>query len=197
MTRAPLHLLACAAALSVTCAAVAEPALAGSTQTNELASTTPGADDFALPTALIEKLTPDQIVEVLREREMRRQPFAAGPPNHVAGLMFFGALIVIVVLVEVYATRREQMRQETLRAMVEKGIDLAPDLVARRPGPSSDLRRGIVLVGAGLGLALAFAVLEGHGKMGPGLWSIGAVPVLMGVGYLVVWRVGSTAASGR
>jgi uncharacterized protein DUF6249 len=166
-------------------------------QASALAVRQPGADEFAMPPEMIRKLSPEQIVSVLHEREKRRATFAGRPPDIVSGTLFFGALITMVLLVQVFATRRERIRQETLRAMVDKGIEIPPGLVGDSARRSSDLRRGLVLVGAGLGVSLVFALVHLNGQMGSGLWTIGLVPILMGGGYLVAWRVETRNTSDR
>ncbi len=112
------------------------------------------------------------------------------PPADIVGTSIcFGALVTMVLLAQVFATRRERIRQETLRAMVDRGMEIPPGLIGDRARRSSDLRSGLVLVGAGMGVSLAFALVHLNGQSGSGLWSIGLVPILMGGGYLVAWRV--------
>ncbi len=157
----------------------------------------PAAGDFAMSPEMVRKLSPEQIVSVLREREMRRATFAGRPADIVGGTLFFGALVTMVLLAQIFATRRERLRQETLREMVDKGMEIPPGLIGDRARGSSDLRRGLVLVGAGLGLSLAFALVHLNGQIGSGLWSVGLVPMLIGGGYLVAWRVETRDQSDR
>ena len=120
------------------------------------------------------------------------------PPADIVGTsIFFGALVTIVLLAQVFATRRERIRQETLRAMVDRGMEIPPGLIGDRARRSSDLRSGLVLVGAGVGVSLAFALVHLNGQSGSGLWSIGLVPMFMGGGYLVAWRVQARNTSDR
>jgi hypothetical protein len=175
----------------------AQAASGDDAQATPLAARQAGADDFAMPPEMVRKLSPEQIVSVLREREMRRATFSGRPADIVGTALFFGALVTMVLLAQVFATRRERIRQETLRAMVDKGMEIPPGLVGDRAGRSSDLRRGLVLVGAGVGLSLAFALVHLNGQSGSGLWSIGLVPMLMGGGYLVAWRVDARNTSDR
>jgi hypothetical protein len=163
----------------------------------EAAAPPSAGGDFAMPPELIAKLTPEQIVSVLREREMRRATFSGRPADLVGTTLFFGTLLTTVLLAQVFATRRERMRQETLRAIVEKGIEIPPDLVARRGGPACDLRRGLVLVGAGVGLSVLFAVAQLDRQLGSGLWTIGLIPMLMGAGFLAVWRIETRGGTSR
>src|SRR5574337_1134673 len=101
-------------------------------EANQRAVRHPGVEDFAMPPEMVRKLSPEQIVSVLREREMRRATFAGRPADIVGGTLFFGALVTMVLLAQVFATRRERIRQETLRAMVDKGMEIPPGLVGDR-----------------------------------------------------------------
>ena len=206
--RATAALLALAAAVSTAPPAFATgatpeaagrdvPAGGDGAQASSPAARPPGGDDLDLPPEALQKLSPEQITSVLREREQRRATFAGRPPDLAGSLLFFGTLLTVVLLGQVFATRRERIRQDTLRAMVEKGMEIPPGLVGARARRSSDLRNGLVLVGAGLGLSLTFALVRLNGQSGSGLWSIGLVPMLMGAGYLVAWRVDAGNTSGR
>jgi hypothetical protein len=98
------------------------------------------------------------------------------------------ALPVFIVAIAAYAKyRRTQTLHETLRLMVEKGVTIPPELlVPPKPAPN-DFRRGVLLIGFGMGLTGLLATV-GH----RGLWSLG----LVGVGYLVVARLGTKPPAG-
>ena len=75
-------------------------------------------------------------------------------------------------------------RHQTLRAMVEKGMEIPPQLLGqgkRPPSPRRDLRRGILLICAGIGIGLFLIFADGEEGAGLGL-----IPILIGVGYLIV-----------
>lgn len=176
------RILALATALLATASAPLARAAPGDDAPERRIARALGGNDLAMPPELIEKLSPDQLMTILREREEGVHPGG----GVLVPIVFFATLAAIVLLAQMFATRRERMRQETLRALLEKGVDVPADLVAGRAGAPSDLRRGLVLVGAGLGLAIALAVV---GRGAAGLWSVGLVPVLMGAGYLAAWRI--------
>jgi len=129
----------------------------------------------------------------------------------ITGLLMgiaFWAFVAAVILVPVYLRYREKGRMhETLRLAYEKGQPVPPELITALQSnvapsvgsaPDRDLRRGIVLVAIGLGLA----------GLGYGLWyglmivndiaayvvggctaGAGAIPGLVGVAYLILWAV--------
>ena len=124
----------------------------------------------------------------------------------MVGTVFFWSFLAAVILVPIYLRHRDRSQmQETLRTALEKGQTLPTELVtalqnsvASRTMPTreGDLRRGIVLIAVGLGLA----------ALGYGLWyglmtvddtaayitggctaGAGAIPGLIGVAYLILW----------
>src|SRR2546423_861910 len=61
---------------------------------------------------------------------------------------------------------------------------LAPPTRAVRQG--SDMRRGIVLVMVGFGLMVCFGAWN---DWEGGAWAIGVIPFVIGLGYLLVWKL--------
>jgi hypothetical protein len=124
------------------------------------------------------KLTNEQLYDLLMTREARRND---APPMEL--IVLFSAVSFMAWLYASY--RKERQRHETVRLMVEKGVEVPSALLAPPPKRPSDLRRGIILSTSGLGLAIFLALLPGtHGA-----WSAGVTLVLIGVGHLVVWRL--------
>jgi hypothetical protein len=113
----------------------------------------------------------------------------------VALLVTFGMPVCIVLMVLTYRMRKAQLTHDTMLKLAEKGVPIPPELLATPMaalppgGAASDLKVGIVLLAAGAGISLFF--LEMNGPV-----SLGAVPALMGIGYLVAWRVEKSPQSG-
>lgn len=140
------------------------------------------AQKAGLSDAAVAKLSADQLHDVLRHQHAPPEPPAVAMIA-VVGFFLASTLMVLGVLFAVYRIYRQ--RSETLRVMVEKGVPIPPELIAPKPRPGADIRRGLVLSGLGLGLGVfLFAVADTHG-----LWTLGLVPLLMGVGYLVAARL--------
>ena len=104
-------------------------------------------------------------------------------------LSIFGAPVAIVVMIGIFSMIATRMRQRTIRMMVEKGQPVPAELLApatRGVRRRSDVRRGVVwtMVGFGLMIWLA-AVNDWEG----GAWSFGLIPFLIGLGYLIVWKL--------
>lgn len=93
----------------------------------------------------------------------------------IVDIAFLALLVIAVIAVVRIRQRGEDGRLELARRYLEKGMDPPQNLF-----PSSaqgDLRRGLVLVFAGLGLLGASFGM-------PGLGSTGLIPGFIGLGYL-------------
>jgi len=104
-------------------------------------------------------------------------------------LSIFGAPVLIVIMIGIFALLIGRSRQRTIRMMVEKGQPVPAELLAphtRAVRQRSDVRRGVIWTMIGLGAMIFFgAVNDWEG----GVWSIGLIPFLIGLGYLMVWKL--------
>jgi hypothetical protein len=120
-------------------------------------------------------------------RKMRE--FVAIPIVAIVFLSIFGAPVLIVIMIGIFAVLMSRMRQRTIRMMVEKGQPVPAELLApatRAVRRRSDVRRGVIWAMIGLGAMIFFgAVNDWEG----GIWSLGLIPFLIGLGYLIVWKL--------
>jgi hypothetical protein len=86
-----------------------------------------------------------------------------------------------------FRSRQNLQRHLTLRLMIEKGAEIPPELLTPPVKPRSDLRKGVVLLAGGIGATIFFALVK-TGDAG-GVWSLGLIPTLIGLGYLIVWLI--------
>jgi hypothetical protein len=103
-------------------------------------------------------------------------------------LSIFGAPVLIVILIGMFAVAASRNRQRTIRMMVEKGQPIPAELVApatRTVRQRSDVRRGVVLTMAGAGIAIFLAATDWGGSS----WTLGLIPFLIGLGYLLIWKL--------
>ena len=104
-------------------------------------------------------------------------------------LSIFGAPVLIVIMIGVFALLVSRSRQRTIRMLVEKGQPVPAELLApatRAVRQRSDARRGVVWTMVGLGVMVWLgAVNDWEG----GAWSFGLIPFLIGLGYLIVWKL--------
>jgi hypothetical protein len=140
-------------------------------------------DEKPLPKEIMDRLTPEQIYELEIQRIHNRPEVPSEAPL-IVGIVF-ACPVLIVIAVLVYRFRRNAMLHRTLAAMIEKGVPIPPELLAPEPRQrvKSDLQRGLVLIAVGMGLIVYF--LADHDSA----WGIGFIPLLMGVGYLIAWKM--------
>jgi hypothetical protein len=104
-------------------------------------------------------------------------------------LSIFGAPVLIVILIGLFALLVSRSRQRTIRMLVEKGQPVPTELLApatRVGRQRSDVRRGVVWTMVGVGLIVWLgAVNDWEG----GAWSFGLIPFLIGLGYLIIWKL--------
>jgi hypothetical protein len=133
-----------------------------------------------------------------------------GIVSGVLQFVIFWTFVAAVVLVPKYLKSRERSKLlDTLKVAYEKGQPVPPELIEalqRGDVPSvrstsistaeSDLRRAIVLISVGVGIALlgyglywgiSYASDEGGAITGAAVAGCGAIPGLIGVAYLVLW----------
>jgi len=127
----------------------------------------------------------------------------------ICGIFMIIAVVIGPIWIRSYFNARERAQMhETLRVAYEKGQPVPPELIekltrsATRPssmggtGSDADLRRAVVLIAVGLGLAclgaglwygISFADAEGGAITGGIVAGSGAIPGFIGVAYLVLW----------
>jgi len=115
-------------------------------------------------------------------------PWIAIPIVLIVFLTIFGLPVAIVGLIMYFSFSKSRAMHKTVRMMVEKGQPVPEALLNPPPvvRQRSDLRRGVTLLMIGAGLIVFFgAVNDWEG----GVWSLGIIPFLIGLGYLLVWRL--------
>jgi hypothetical protein len=109
------------------------------------------------------------------------------PIVFIVFLTIFGLPVAIVGIILYFSFSRSRAMHKTVRMMVEKGQPVPEALLNPPPviRQRSDLRRGIVLLMVGLGLMVFFGACN---DWEGGAWSIGFIPFIIGLGYLLFWR---------
>lgn len=120
----------------------------------------------------------------------------------VAILSVFGTITAIAFGPSYLKFRERREMQETVRRAIDKGQDLPPevieamtkDVTKNLPSRTRDIRRGIIWLAVGIGIA-AFSLINNmgwqggddwHGNVGDGLLGIAAIPATIGLAYLVL-----------
>jgi hypothetical protein len=109
----------------------------------------------------------------------------------IIGIVFttlFGAPVMIVAAIMFFSYLKSRSLHRTVRNMVEKGQEVPAALFAPPPivRARSDMRRGVVLLMVGFGSMIFFGAMN---DWEGGAWSLGVIPFLIGLGYLLVWKM--------
>lgn len=148
--------------------------------------------DDELPPDVREKLTPEQLHDVMVERAKRPAPPMrdGGKVEILVPLGFFGMIIGILGMALYAGFRAEKQRHETMRLVIERGGQIPTELLVRQVHPRADLRRGLLLTSVGVALGvLIFATDPGTHS-----WTVGLVPTFLGLAYLAMYRFERGAA---
>jgi hypothetical protein len=111
------------------------------------------------------------------------------PIVFIVFLAIFGTPVMIVAVILYFSFSRSRAMHKTVRMMVEKGQPV-PEALFNPTPPAlrapSDARRGVICMMVGLGIMIFFAAVN---DWEGGAWSLGIIPFLVGVGYLLVWKL--------
>ena len=117
----------------------------------------------------------------------------------LSGIVAILTPVAIVFIIFRFRHLRYVQRQQTIRAAIEKGVDLSPLLIGEgarpadpHPGdPHAYLLRGLLwgLPGIAIGLGVTWAAIQ-HGARG--LTVIGWIPAAVGAAYLIFSRVAAS-----
>jgi hypothetical protein len=111
------------------------------------------------------------------------------PSIFIPFVLFLGPTLIVLIYFR-YRHLQAQARYATLVQLAEKGVELAPHMLAEPRLAYSERRRALVLISAGLGLMVMFIALPGHfynGLSVGSLWGLGLLPLMIGLGYLASW----------
>lgn len=119
----------------------------------------------------------------------------------IALLIPYGAFLLIgVCLWMILSSRAQNNReiQQTVRLALDRGCELNPELIQRicdgSVHPQKDMRRGIIWTAVAGGLALmGLLVPDPSGNAIQGMLALAAIPLAIGIGYLVMHRVSRPA----
>ena len=169
------------------------PSLSPEIQTQARQAVDRAAADAGLSSGAIDKLEPELVYDLVHykiEQDTRvRKMENIDVVGVVVPISFFLFTFLVFGGVLLHRSRRDRQKHETLRIMVEKGADIPPALLDPPASRITDLRKGILLLAAGLGFGLFLLVLsawEPEAIMGA---PVGLFPVILGLGYLLVWKL--------
>jgi hypothetical protein len=138
---------------------------------------------------LIQKLTPDQLLELERIRNRSSHsniPFSSFGILLVS-LMPFLTVLLVVYFVMRYKRQNEQQRLRLYEKSIEAGKEL-PDSFFKKPDNEvhSNLLKGMIWTGVGIGTTYGAFILMGEHNTP---WGFGLIPMFVGIAYLISYFV--------
>jgi hypothetical protein len=116
-------------------------------------------------------------------------------------LIIFSALTAVIFGPTYMKSREKSEMQQTVRHAIDKGQELPPELIdamtrdvaSKLPSRTRDLRRGVIWLAVGIGIA-AFSLLTDMGwdngndwrEIGGGLLGISAIPTTVGLAFIAL-----------
>ncbi len=106
--------------------------------------------------------------------------------------MFIGLTIVLCLFFWFRSKSRGDV-QATIRAALEKGQELTPEVIDRlghpKPAKNKDLRLALIWIALASATAVFGLAIPGHGNEPQMvLLGISALPFFLGIAYLIMWR---------
>jgi len=105
-------------------------------------------------------------------------------------ISLFITLTIVAGLMIYYRFRSRREIQQTLRGVIDKGLELTPELLEKIGEPKrpdkADLRRGVIAMSLGIGFAAFGIILDEQDAVRP-MVAIAAFPFLVGLAYLGLW----------
>jgi hypothetical protein len=141
---------------------------------------TPPADSQAQTAQDVQAL--HEMINGFRQHEGPQHAWVA----IISVLAVFGTPVMFVALGLWSKHKRQQMIHQTISQMVEKGLQIPPELLRdeKTHEPRSALHKGVIMTAVGLGMLCLFLVLN----IKPGI-GISFIPLFLGLAYLLIWRI--------
>jgi hypothetical protein len=102
--------------------------------------------------------------------------------------LIFGTPILVVIAVLYAGYRKRRLVAETISQYLASGKEVPPEILESIHGgaekPKNYLQKGFVMVGAGVGIFLAFAIMGSIEAA-----SLGLIPLFIGIAQLFIWKM--------
>jgi len=106
--------------------------------------------------------------------------------------IFFIGVTVVLIFMFYWRYRAKQDIQATIQQALAQGTELTPELLARLGEPVTKgetyMRRGVVWLAAGIGIAV-FGVILGEEDAVRPMLAVGCFPGIIGVANLLLWKI--------
>lgn len=113
-------------------------------------------------------------------------------------IVMFISLAAVLVFFFWFRFRARAEAQNTIRAALERGHELTPEIIDRlghpRPAEHADRRKAIISIALGVAVAAFGFILDERDAVRPFL-AISAFPFALGIGFLIISRFSDKSSS--
>ena len=155
--------------------------------------------DLNLSSEVVKKLDNKDIVEIIKYREKLAQEKEMAKakmnlPNLTSEFTAtIWSILIVIFFLSLFAIpyyfniKKAKARQQIIAKLIEKDRDIPKELLAKpQKIRRSDLHKGIILITFGLSISVVIFVL----RIQSNFWTIGLIPVFIGIGYLISFKLG-------
>lgn len=150
--------------------------------------------DINLSDEVVKKLTNQEIVDLIKYKEelANKNDITTlkefnklkkdDPPVPIL-IVIFGSFVLMIFIPYYFSMRKTKSQHMMMNNLIEKGHDIPKELIfpARKRTVRSDFHKGIILLSFGVSLCLVLFLT----KVECNYWTIGFIPILVGVGYMI------------
>lgn len=148
--------------------------------------------ELGLSKEVVDKLSPEQLYDLLKRKIHNCEEHHHGGIAKGTNLVTFSffAFIIIVMVISFWSRQKTNRHlRECVKLMLEKGVAIPPEVLVQQRRNTANLKTGLVLLFCGIGISSFFgltslwnaASLQGIG--------IGLIPLFLGIGYLIFWKM--------
>ena len=154
--------------------------------------------DLNLSSDVVKKLDNKDIVEIIKFREkLAQEKELANAKMNLPNLTSestatIWSILIIIFILSLFAIpyffnlKKVKARQQIINKLLEKDRDIPKELFAKpQKIKRSDLHKGIILISFGLSISIVIYIL----KIQSNFWTIGLIPVFIGMGYLISFKL--------
>lgn len=147
---------------------------------------------------VVEKLSNEELINLIKEIELMKYnqgfPFTAdkmmtiNQQFRIFFILIFCIMIFIILLILIpfyLNLQKTKNFNKMINGFVEKGQEIPKELILSVYQAKADLHKSIILISTGIGISFVLILLDIGGR----IWSIGFIPVIIGIGYLVSSRL--------
>jgi len=162
--------------------------------------------DLNLSSEVVKKLDSKEIVEIIKFREKlvhdkeMATKFAVDPSKMIGNfiplmpIIIFTFILLVLTIPFYFNYKKTKGRQLIINNLIEKGQEIPQELLFPQVKTSrSDLQKGITLIS--FGLSICIVLLSIKIPVNLNLWTLGLIPLFIGIGYLVSFKLNKSGRS--